>query len=67
MSDLSNRILRLIEDKGLSYGELAEMTNLSHSAKFEIPEILLDYGNFFLFQRKRYFCDSVFLTITTSI
>ena len=40
MSDLSNRILRLIEDKGLSYGELAEITNLSHSAKFEIPEIL---------------------------
>lgn len=32
MSDLSNRILRLIEDKGLSYGELAEMTNIPKSA-----------------------------------
>lgn len=32
MSDLSNRILALLEEKGLSYGELAEMTKIPKSA-----------------------------------
>ena len=32
MSELSNRILALIEEKGLSYGELAEMTKIPKSA-----------------------------------
>ena len=32
MSDLSNRILSLIEEKGLSYGELSELTKIPKSA-----------------------------------
>ena len=32
MSDLSNRIIRLIEENGLSYGELAELTGIPKSA-----------------------------------
>ena len=32
MSELSNRILALLEEKGLSYGELAEMTKIPKSA-----------------------------------
>jgi len=32
MNDLSKRILALIEEKGLSYGELSEMTKISKSA-----------------------------------
>ena len=32
MNELSNRILKLIEEKGLSYGELAEMTKIPKSA-----------------------------------
>lgn len=32
MSELSHRILALLEEKGLSYGELAEMTKIPKSA-----------------------------------
>ncbi len=32
MSELSNRILELLEEKGLSYGELAELTKIPKSA-----------------------------------
>lgn len=65
MSDLSNRILRLIEDKGLSYGELAEISltppNLKFPKSFEIT------GISFHFNENDTFVTVYFLTITTSI